>query len=170
MLLLDGLIMMQPYREGRIPVLLVHGTASSPVRWAEMYNEITYDPTLRGRYQLWLFQYNTGQPVLYSAMLLRRALRSVLGEVDPTGQDATLRRIVVIGHSQGGLLTKLLAINSGNRFWENVTKEPFAAVEMASETRELLREAMFFEPKRTVEGVVFIATPHRGSFRASGLL
>ena len=165
----DGLIMMQPYRQGRIPILLVHGTASSPVRWAEMYNEVTHDPVLRGRYQVWLFQYNTGQPVLYSAMLLRRALRSVLSEVDPTGEDEALRRMVVIGHSQGGLLTKLLTIASGNRFWENVTKEPFEKQEMAAETRALIQEAMFFEPVPTVERVVFIATPHRGSYQATGI-
>jgi hypothetical protein len=120
----DGLMLMQPYRPGRIPVVLVlvHGTASSPVRWAEMFNEISHDPVLRGRYQFWLFQYNTGQPIVYSAMLLRRALRNVISEVDPTGEDPALRRMVVIGHSQGGLLTKLMAINSGKRFWENVSK------------------------------------------------
>jgi pimeloyl-ACP methyl ester carboxylesterase len=166
----DGLIMMQPYRRGQIPVVLVHGTASSPARWAEMYNEVTHDPMLSGRYQFWLFQYNTGQPVLYSAMLLRRALRSVLAEVDPTGEDDALRRMVVIGHSQGGLLSKLLTIQSGNRFWENVTKEPFDKMKMAAETHALLQEAMFFEPVPTVERVVFIATPHRGSFRASGFV
>ena len=164
----DGLMMMQPYRRGRIPVLLVHGTASSPVRWAEMYNEVTHDPVLRGRYQFWFFQYNTGQPVLYSAMLLRRALRSLLGEVDPTGADDALRRMIVVGHSQGGLLTKLTAINSGNRFWSNLSSDVFEQVEMPTETRQLVREAMFFEPVPTVERVVFIATPHRGSFRASG--
>ncbi len=32
----DGLVMMHPYRPGRIPVVFVHGTASSPVRWVEM--------------------------------------------------------------------------------------------------------------------------------------
>ncbi|MGH7354887.1 MAG: hypothetical protein ACRELS_09970, partial [Candidatus Rokuibacteriota bacterium] len=35
-ILADGLIMLSPYRPGRIPVVLVHGTASSPARWAEM--------------------------------------------------------------------------------------------------------------------------------------
>lgn len=165
----DGLVMMQPYHKGRIPILLVHGTASSPVRWAEMYNEITHDPILRGRYQVWLFQYNTGQPILYSAMLLRRALRTVIAEVDPTGEDDALRRMVVIGHSQGGLLTKLLTINSADRFWQNVTDEPFAEVDMAAEPRKLIQEAMFFGSVPTVKRVVFIATPHRGSFRATGL-
>ena len=114
------------------------------------------------RYQFRLFQYNTGQPVLYSVMLLRRALRSVLNEIDPLGEDDALRRMVIMGHSQGGLLTKLMLIRSGNRFWENVTDEPFEKVEMAPEPRELLREATFFEPVPTLRRVVFIATPHRG--------
>src|SRR5688572_7816205 len=164
----DGLVMMRPYRPGRIPVVLVHGTASSPVRWAELFNEISHDPVVSGRYQFWLFQYNTGQPILYSAMLLRRALRNVLSEIDPLGKDEALRQMVMIGHSQGGILTKLMAIRSGNRFWNNVSTEPFADLEMAPETRELLQEAMFFEPVPTLRRVVFIATPHRGSYQATG--
>jgi len=164
----DGLIMMRPYRPGRIPVVLVHGTASSPVRWAELFNEISHDPVVSGRYQFWLFQYNTGQPILYSTMLLRRALRSVLSEIDPLGEDDALRRMVMIGHSQGGLLTKLMTVNSGTRFWNNVSEEPFDQFEMAPETRELLREAMFFEPVPTLRRVVFMATPHRGSYQATG--
>ncbi len=164
----DGLIMIQPYRPGRIPVVLVHGTASSPARWADMINELTHDPVIEGRYQFWLFQYNTGQPILYSAMLLRRTLRNVIDDLDPGGQDAALRQMVVIGHSQGGLLTKLMAVKSGNRFWENFSSEPFDQVEMAQDTRELLREAMFFDPVPSVKQVVFIATLHRGSYQATG--
>lgn len=164
----DGLIMMHPYRPGRIPVILVHGTASSPARWADMYNELMHDPIIEGRYQFWLFQYNTGQPILYSAMQLRRALKNIIAELDPKGEDAALQKMVVIGHSQGGLLTKLMAIKSGNRFWENVSSEPFDQVEMKPETRELLREAMFFDPVPTVKRVIFIATPHRGSYQATG--
>ena len=164
----DGLIMMRPYRPGRIPVVLVHGTASSPVRWAELFNEISHDPVVSGRYQFWVYQYNTGQPILYSAMLLRRALRSVLEDVDPSGEDDALRRMVIIGHSQGGILTKLMSINSGTRFWNNVSDEPFDQFEMPPETRQLLREGMFFEPVPTLRRVVFIATPHRGSYQATG--
>ncbi len=164
----DGLVMMRPYRPRRIPVVLVHGTASSPVRWAEMFNELSHDPVLSNRYQFWLYQYNTGQPILYSAMLLRRALQSVLKEIDPTGEDDALRRMVMIGHSQGGLLTRLMAINSGTRFWDNVSEEPFDQFQMPPETRKILREAMFFEHKPTLKRVVFIATPHRGSYQATG--
>jgi pimeloyl-ACP methyl ester carboxylesterase len=166
----DGLVMMQPYRRGRIPVVLVHGTASSPARWADMYNELTHDPIIEGRYQVWLFQYNTGQPILYSAMLLRRALASVVKELDPDGEDSSLQQMVIMGHSQGGLLTKLMAIKSGNRFWQNVSDKPFEQVEMAPEVRQLLSEAMFFEPVPMLRRVVFIATPHRGSYHATGWL
>lgn len=164
----DGLIMMHPYRRGRIPVVLVHGTASSPARWAELYNEIAHDPLLENRYQVWLFQYSTGQPILYSAMLLRRALTSIVKELDPDGEDPALQRMVVMGHSQGGLLTKLMAVKSGNRFWENASSEPFDQVEMPAETRDLLREAEFFEPVPSIKRIVFIATPHRGSYQATG--
>jgi pimeloyl-ACP methyl ester carboxylesterase len=169
-LLADGLAMLHPYRPGRIPVVLVHGTASSPARWAEMYNELQNDPMLRDHYQYWLFQYSTGQPILYSATLLRRALRAAVAEVDPDGKDPALRRMVIIGHSQGGLLTKLMAIDSGTRFWANVSKEPFEQFQAPTETRELFQETMFFESFPNVERVVFIATPHRGSFRAVGLV
>ena len=164
----DGLIMMHPYRPGQIPVVLVHGTASSPARWAEMINELTNDPTIKGRYQFWLFQYNTGQPILYSAMLLRRALKNIYHDLDPKGEDTALQRTVVIGHSQGGILARLMATKSGNRFWDNVSRLPFDQVEMSAETRELLREAMFFDPVPNVKRVIFIATPHRGSYQATG--
>jgi pimeloyl-ACP methyl ester carboxylesterase len=160
--------MLQPHRPGRIPVVLVHGTASSPARWAEMYNELANDKALRDRYEFWLFQYGTGQPVLYSASLLRRELQSAIEELDPRRTDPALRRIVVIGHSQGGLLAKLMAVPSGNRFWDNVTDVPFDKFEAPADAKTLFREGMFFEPLSDVARVIFIATPHQGSFRAVG--
>ena len=79
----DGLAMLNPYRRGRIPVVLIHGTASSPARWAAIINELQNDPVLRERVQLWLFMYDTSNPILLSAKRLRDALTSVLTEVDP---------------------------------------------------------------------------------------
>jgi pimeloyl-ACP methyl ester carboxylesterase len=101
----EGLLMMHPYRPGRVPVVLVHGTASSPARWADIINEIQNDPKLRGRVQFWLFTYNTSNPVLLSASDLRQGLQHIRKEVDPDGRDPALDQLVVIGHSQGGLLT-----------------------------------------------------------------
>jgi hypothetical protein len=70
----DGLFMLRPYQPGRIPLVLVHGTASSPARWAEMVNELESYPEIRQHYQIWLFLYATGNPILYSSRLLRQAL------------------------------------------------------------------------------------------------
>ena len=167
----DNLFMLQPYRAGRIPVVFVHGTASSPARWAVMTNELMNDPVLGQRYQFWFYLYNTGNPVAYSAMGLREALQHVVAEVDPHGTDPALHQMVVIGHSQGGLLTKMTAVNSGTRFWDNVGSEvPFEQAEIPAETKDLLRRSIFVEPLPFVTEVVFICTPHRGSFLAENFL
>ncbi|HYL59724.1 MAG TPA: hypothetical protein VEU51_12715 [Candidatus Acidoferrales bacterium] len=163
----SGLFMLHPYHPGLIPVVLVHGTASSPARWAEMANELLGDPTIASHYQLWFFIYNSGNPIVLSAMRLRESLQAVRKDVDPAGKDPALNEMVVIGHSQGGLLTKMMVVDSGNRFWNNVTSVPFDQAQLDPETRDLASRAMFFKPQPFVTRVIFIATPHRGSYMAS---
>jgi pimeloyl-ACP methyl ester carboxylesterase len=163
---LDGLYSLAPYGPGRIPVVLVHGTASSPARWAQMINELGNDPRLHSRYQFWLFLYNTGNPILYSASVLRRSLIDAVAQLDPEGVEPSLRDMVVIGHSQGGLLTRLMVTESGDRFWNPIFKKPLDQLEISPKTHSLLESAFFFEPVPSVTSVVFISTPHRGSFLA----
>ena len=112
-----GIYMLHPHRPGRIPVVLVHGTASSPARWAELVNELENDPRFWEHYELWLFIYNTGNPIAYSGMLLRDALTKAVADLDPEGKDPGLKQMVVIGHSQGGLLTKMTVVDSGMHLW-----------------------------------------------------
>ncbi|OPY75836.1 MAG: hypothetical protein A4E65_03404 [Syntrophorhabdus sp. PtaU1.Bin153] len=164
----DNVFLMAPYRTGLIPLVLIHGTASSPARWAQLINELQNDRELWGRYQLWLFTYNTGNPILYSGGILTEGLRNAVQQFDPEGKDPALKKMVVIGHSQGGLLTKLTAIDSGTRFWENATSTPFDQVDVSPETRGLLRRSMFYKPLPFVKRVVFIATPQRGSYVSGG--
>lgn len=166
----DGLFMMRPHVPGRVPVVLVHGTASSPARWAELLNELESDPKLSGRIEIWFFIYATGNPILYSASLLRESLRSAVLELGGTQRDPALDRMVVIGHSQGGLLAKAQVISSGDRFWRNLSDRPIGELDLKPETRELLDRAIFFEPLPFVRRVVFISTPHRGSFLAGNWL
>jgi len=160
----DRLIFLHPFRPNRIPVVLVHGTFSSPAAWAEMVNELENDPEIGPRYQIWLFLYNTGNPIPYSAGILTQTLRDVVATLDPQGQDAALRHMVVIGHSQGGLLTKLTAVDSGDAFWANVGRRPFAETKLRAESRALLERSLFYQPLPFVRRVVFLSTPHRGSF------
>jgi pimeloyl-ACP methyl ester carboxylesterase len=161
-----GLYMFEPYQPGRIPLVFVHGTASSPARWAEMGNELMSDPWIASRYQFWFFLYNTGNPVAYSAMHLRDDLQAVVRDVDPEGNDSALRNMVLIGHSQGGLLVKMTVVDSGTRFWDAVANKPFDQVMLLGSDRDLLHHALFVEPLPFVKRVIFVATPHHGSFVA----
>ncbi|WP_156919621.1 esterase/lipase family protein [Syntrophorhabdus aromaticivorans] len=164
----DNIFLMEPYRPGRIPLVLVHGTASSPARWAQMLNEIINDRELWGHYQIWLFTYSTGNPILYSGGLLAEGLRNTVKELDPEGKDPAMGKMVVIGHSQGGLLAKLTVMDSGTRFWDDMTSLSIDQLDVSPETKELARRSLFFKPLPFVRRVVFIATPHRGSFIAGG--
>jgi len=166
----EGLLMMHPYRPGRVPVVLVHGTVSSPSRWVNMINELQNDPKLRERIQFWLFTYNTSNPILLSAADLRQGLQRIRKELDPDGRDPALSEIVVIGHSQGGLLTRLMVTDSGTRFWDSYSSIPFDEAKMSPETRALAERVMFFEHQPYITRVVFIATPHQGSFRVSSFV
>jgi pimeloyl-ACP methyl ester carboxylesterase len=162
-----GLLLIHPYTAGRIPLVLVHGTASSPARWAELVNEIDNDPRLATRCQIWLFQYNSGNPVGYSAGLFREALSEAVRALDPEERDPALRRMVLLGHSQGGLLAKLAVVSSGDRFWQLVSGKPLGALDLPEATRERLRASLYFEPLPFVKRVIFLATPQRGSYLAS---
>jgi pimeloyl-ACP methyl ester carboxylesterase len=158
------LVLGAPYRPGLIPVVLVHGTASSVGRWAALVNRLVNDPRIAQRYQFWFFTYETGSPIEYSAMLLRDALRTAIARLDPDGQDPELFRMVMVGHSQGGLLAKLLVINSGSRLWDASFTRPLDELDVSKDTRELLLRTRFVEPVPFVQRVIFLATPHRGSY------
>jgi Alpha/beta hydrolase family len=159
-----------PYGPGLMPVVFVHGTASSPGRWAEMYNRLANSSLIRGRYQFWFFTYDTGSPIAYSARLLRNALRQAVEQLDPEGRDPALRRMVLVGHSQGGLLVKMSVISTESRLWDGMSRKPFDELKISDETREELRQDLFIEPLPFVARVVFMATPHRGSFQVKNVL
>ncbi|MGH7153110.1 MAG: esterase/lipase family protein [Acetobacteraceae bacterium] len=160
------LVAIQPYVPGEIPVVFIHGTASSAGRWADLINDLHSDATIRRHFQFWLFSYNTGNPMPYSALQLRTALQAALHQLDPEGKDPALHDMVLIGHSQGGLLAKMLVIDSGSRLWDAVSSRPLDQLRVSAATRDLLRRTLFVTPLPSVRSVIFIATPHRGSYVA----
>ncbi len=158
-----GLFLLEPYQPGKIPVLLVHGLLSDPLTWRNVANELRACPDLMARYQIWGFEYATGEPFLKSAAFLRRQLREVREHLDPTGCDPALSQIVLVGHSMGGLVSKLLVTHSGSELWKSVSCRPMEELSMNRETYDSLAESFYFEPSPSVARVVFMATPHRGS-------
>ena len=160
------LVSATPYRPGLIPVVFVHGTGSSLVRWAEMYNRLLSDPEIRSRFQFWFFQYDSGNPIALSALRLREALTTAAARLDPLGQDPALRQMVLIGHSQGGLLVRMQVTSTGDQLWNAVSNKPLEELQLSDQTRDLFRRGLFIEPVPEVTRVIFICTPHRGSFVA----
>src|SRR6059058_2134427 len=166
---LPVLASLTPYQRGRIPVVFVHGTASSPGRWADMVNDLLADPWIRHRCHFWFFMYDTGNPVAYSAMLLRDKLTDTVSRLYPDNLDPCLRQMVVVGHSQGGLLTKLTVVDTGPRLWNSVSRVPLAGVPASDEFRTLLSRALrAAAPVRAAGGVRGDAPPGKLPHRRLG--
>ena len=68
-----------------------------------------------------------------------------------------------MGHSQGGLLTKLLVVDSGDTFWNLVSDESPDEIDLKPESRDILEGSLLVKPLETVKRVIFLSTPHRGS-------
>lgn len=166
----SGIYMTQPFQPGAIPVVFVHGTFSSPIWWAEMYNTLFADPALRKHFQFWYFIYNSGNPLPYSAAKLRDSLTAKLKEVDPDGKDPALQQMVIIGHSQGGLLTKLTATDTGDKLWHVLSTNRVEDLRLSEAQKNLIQDTLFYKPLPFVKEVVFISTPHRGSYRIGNFL
>ena len=158
------ILFIQAYQPGRIPVVLVHGTGSSPVWWAEMVNTLRADPLIRAKYQFWFYEYTSSRPVPASAADLRETLTSMVHQLDPDQKDPAMQQMVVMGHSQGGLLTHMTAIDSGDQLWQSISDLPFADFKADPMIKQGFQRALFFNHLPFVKRVVFISTPHRGSF------
>jgi pimeloyl-ACP methyl ester carboxylesterase len=162
----DGLYMTEPYRPGKIPVVFVHGTASNPVWWTEMFNTLRFDPLIREKYQFWYFVYTSNKAVAISAGELRNALQDKVATLDPRGQDLALQQMVVVGHSQGGLLTKFAVVDTGDSLVRALTGKDLDELEMPEKSKARARELLVLKPLPFVKQVIFLSTPHRGSFQS----
>jgi pimeloyl-ACP methyl ester carboxylesterase len=158
-----GLHMLHPYERGKIPVVLIHGLGSSARAWGKVVNELRGDPSLRERFQFWIYMYPTGNPFALSAADFRRLVYEARQTVDPDASDAAFDQMVLIGHSMGGLISRLAIIDSGDEMWRIIASQPFDQLNAQPEHREMLSRIFFFQPLPFVRRVVFIATPHRGS-------
>ena len=165
---LQGLYMLQPYDPAKIPVVMTHGLGSSPTTWLEMYNSLRNVPEICDNYQFWFYFYPTGQPFWISAAQLRSDLHDLRETLDPEGDAPALDQTVLVGHSMGGLISRMQVAESGDRIWRRVSSVPLDDLDFDAETRENFRAWFFFEPNPSVRRVITIATPFRGSDYANG--
>ncbi len=154
----SGLYMVQPYDPAKIPVLMVHGIWSSPMTWMEALNDLTADPNIRDRFQFWFYMYPSGEPFLKTAADLRADLAEVQARY---GVSEPLQDMVVVGHSMGGLISRLLTIDSDDRFIASVSQEPSKL--RSNPAFQQVAHHYEFSSQPIVRRVVTIGTPFRGS-------
>jgi hypothetical protein len=166
---LQGLYMLEPFDPHKMPVVMVHGLWSSPITWMEMYNDLRSDPLLRENYQFWFYLYPTGQPFWFSATQMREDLAIMRRELDPARQSPALDQMVLVGHSMGGLVSKLQTVESSDEFWHTMSDHEFAELNAEEDVVRSLAGTFFFSPSPSVRRVVTLGTPHRGSEFSNGM-
>jgi pimeloyl-ACP methyl ester carboxylesterase len=151
------LCQLQQFDPTRTPLIFVHGLQETGASWTPMIDTLRNDPWIREHYQFWFFSYPSGYPYPYSAALFRQNL---------DGIDRTFpnhKRVVLIGHSMGGMICRLMVTDAGDKIWREFFGTPPAKTPMASDTRKLLESALVFNHRPDVQRAIFISTPHRGS-------
>jgi len=74
--------------------------------------------------------------------------------------------MVVAGHSQGGLLTKYTVVDTGDSLVRALTGKNLDALEMPEKSKARVRHQLVLKPLPFVKTVIFLSTPHRGSFQS----
>jgi len=151
------------YDPKRIPVVFVHGLMSDPHIWYNTINAIYADPELRANYQPWYFLYPSGMAVPATSWRLRDSLEQARTRLDPEGDDPGMNRMVLVGHSMGGLLSRMQTIDSGDAIWNAYFRCTEDQLNVSPTTRERLRQTLRFEKQPYIRRLIFITVPHRGS-------
>lgn len=154
---------MDGYDPQRIPVVFVHGLMSDPHIWLNAVNAISSDPELRAKYQPWYFLYPTGMGVPQTSARLRDSLQQARDYFDPDHNDPGMNRMVLVGHSMGGLLSRMQAIDPGDKLWDAMFRKPPGQLNVSDPVRERLIRTLKFKPQPEVKRLVFITTPQHGS-------
>ncbi|VVE34045.1 lipoprotein [Pandoraea horticolens] len=155
--------LMQPFDPGRRVILMLHGLASSPEAWVNLANEIQGDATLREHFQIWQVYYPTNSPILVNAMAIRNAFQATLKHFDPDGQSAASHDAVVIGHSMGGVIARLMVSSADDELWSTFQSDYHLDEDQIERARNRLDPLFQFKPVPQFERAIFIAAPHRGT-------
>jgi hypothetical protein len=159
----SGVYFVTPYDPEKIPVVFVHGLVSSPDAFKNMVNELSPEPWFREHYQIWLYNYPTGNPWPYSGVKFRELMREACAYARTKGHDRNLNRMVIVAHSMGGLISRSSVTDPKKEFYNANFTKPFDQLKVSGDTRKLIQDATLYQPLTEPDRVVFLAVPHRGS-------
>jgi pimeloyl-ACP methyl ester carboxylesterase len=128
-----ALLLAEPWDDGRIPLILVHGINGSPRNFADMAKHFADSP-----YQPVAFFYPSGMPLAEASEQLAARLTELVGRHRPD-------RFGIIGHSMGGLVAKGIlnqkvndAVLPGWRTFVSIAS-PWAGIDAAQQAHQLPR-------------------------------
>jgi len=134
-----------------------------------MVNTLKNDPLIRKHCQFWFFTYSSGNPLLYSAGLLRKSLNRAHGELAKTPEaKKMLGKMVIVGHSMGGLISKTLIEDPGDILIRKIIGSSWEELrpKYTEHQQELIHDYILFKSVPYVRRMLFLAVPHRGSAMA----
>lgn len=158
-----ALYVSSPYDPKRIPVVLVHGLNSSPGTFKRMYNELNREPWFRENYQVWFYSYPTGNNWTFSAARFRQEMAKADKFARAHGPIDQWERMVVIGHSMGGVISHASLKKPGDAMYRAFQKRPLEQLTKNKDTRRAIQLLTMYEPLQPPDRVIFMAAPHRGS-------
>lgn len=106
--ILPRLFMLKPYDPNQKVIIMIHGLASSPATWVNLTNNLFADPVLRDHYQVWQIAYSTNLPMLENRHQIHQLINAAYQMTDPKGIYPASHNSVIIGHSMGGIMARML--------------------------------------------------------------
>lgn len=159
----EGVMLTHPYRPGKIPFVVIHGMGCSPRIMADIACAVHADPVLRDRYQVMIVYYTTGDTILQDSAVIRRAFAAMRNYYDPAHADAAWDQSVVLGHSLGGPIARVLTSYSDDLFEKAIFTRPWNQITLSEPMRKAGEEAIFFEPIPEIKRAIHVASTMKGS-------
>ncbi|HUA82008.1 MAG TPA: alpha/beta fold hydrolase [Dyella sp.] len=166
----SGLFLLDDYDPNKTPIIMIHGLAGSPLIWARLSNAIMGDAELHRRYQIWHIVYQSNAPLLVERYRVQHYIDQAWNTLDPDGHAPARQGVVLIGHSMGGVIARLLCAQSTPEVWNAAFLAPFDSLRADVADLATLKNVFQFKPYPGVDEIIFMAAPQRGSPSADGLL
>ena len=165
-----GLYLLEAFDPEKIPVLFVHGLLDDIRTWETMVAALKTDPEITERFQFWFYSYPTATPVIPSSSIMKWHLDRAVSTVESEFDISMKRRLMVVGHSMGGILSKSLVSDTDDILWDAAFTEPIENFDLTDRQRTHLANAFRYKSRPYVNSVTFIASPQRGSYLASSFI
>lgn len=163
---LPELFMLKPFNPKQKVIIMLHGLASSPATWVNLTNTLLSDPALNEQYQVWQIAYSTNLPILENRHQIQQLIETAFANADPSGHAIASKDAVIIGHSMGGVIARLMLSDDdltvklgelGDKAQQDLLKK------LPKDQRMAVDERLKLHALPQIGTAVFISAPFRGT-------